>query len=168
MRDRTIMVNSMSKTYAVTGWRVGWVAASPDLTESIRKVHDFLTVGAAAPLQEAGVVALGLPDEYYKDLARHYQTLRDKMISMLDHAGFRTFRPRGAYYAMADISTFQSASGFKDDVEFTRHLIEHVGIAAVPGSSFFFHPQEGASLIRFCFCKKLETLELANERLRRI
>ena len=164
MRDRTIMVNSMSKTYAVTGWRVGWVAASPDLTESIRKVHDFLTVGAAAPLQEAGVVALGLPDEYYAGLASEYQARRDIMIGMLDRAGFRTFRPRGAYYAMADISGF----GFKNDVEFARHLIEHVGVAAVPGSSFFFHPEEGASLIRFCFCKKVETLELANERLLKV
>jgi len=168
MRDRTIMVNSMSKTYAVTGWRVGWVAASPDLTESIRKVHDFLTVGAAAPLQEAGVVALGLPDEYYAGLASEYQARRDMMIGMLDRAGFRSYRPRGAYYAMADISAFQSKSGFKNDVDFARHLIQHVGVAAVPGSSFFFHPEEGASLIRFCFCKKFETLELANERLLRI
>jgi len=164
MRDRTIMVNSMSKTYAVTGWRVGWVAASPDLTESIRKVHDFLTVGAAAPLQAAGAIALALPDEYYDHLAHDYQGRRDMMIAMLERAGFRCFRPRGAYYTMAEISAF----GFPNDVEFARHLIEHVGIAAVPGSSFFFHPEEGAALIRFCFCKKYETLELANERLLRI
>jgi aspartate/methionine/tyrosine aminotransferase len=164
MRDRTIMVNSMSKTYAVTGWRVGWVAASPDLTESIRKVHDFLTVGAAAPLQEAGAVALGLPDSYYAELAHDYETRRDRMLAMLERAGFRPFRPHGAYYVMADIAGF----GFENDVEFTRHLIQHVGIAAVPGSSFFFHPEEGATLIRFCFCKKYETLELANERLLRI
>ncbi len=164
MRDRTIMVNSMSKTYAVTGWRVGWVAASPDLTESIRKVHDFLTVGAAAPLQEAGAIALGLPDSYYAELAHDYQTRRDRMLAMLDRAGFRPFRPHGAYYVMADIGAF----GFENDVEFTRHLIQHVGIAAVPGSSFFFHPEEGSTLIRFCFCKKYETLESANERLLRI
>jgi aspartate/methionine/tyrosine aminotransferase len=172
MRDRTILVNSMSKTYGVTGWRVGWVAASPDLTESIRKVHDFLTVGAAAPLQEAGAVALGLPDEYYRSLAVDYQARRDMMLAMLDRAGFRAFRPRGAYYVMADISGFkaglQSRLHFEDDVEFSRHLIEHVGIATVPGSSFFFHPEEGSTLIRFCFCKKYETLELANERLLRI
>jgi aminotransferase len=164
MRDRTIMVNSMSKTYAVTGWRVGWVAASPDLTESIRKVHDFLTVGAAAPLQEAGTVALGLPDSYYTTLSQDYQARRDMMLTMLDRAGFRPFRPCGAYYVMADIAGF----GFENDVEFARHLIEHVGVAAVPGSSFFFHPEEGSTLIRFCFCKKYETLELANERLLRI
>ena len=164
MRDRTILVNSMSKTYAVTGWRVGWVAASPDLTESIRKVHDFLTVGAAAPLQEAGAIALALPDEYYAALARDYESRRDMMLAMLERAGFRPFRPQGAYYVMADISAF----GFENDVEFARHLIEHVGIAAVPGSSFFFHPEEGSTLIRFCFCKKYETLELASERLLRI
>ncbi len=168
MRDRTIMVNSMSKTYGVTGWRVGWVAASPDLTESIRKVHDFLTVGAAAPLQEAGAIALALPDEYYAALARDYQGRRDMMLAMLDRAGFRCFLPRGAYYVMADISGFHSAFHFENDVEFSRHLIEHIGIAAVPGSSFFFHPEEGAALIRFCFCKKYETLELTNERLLRI
>jgi aminotransferase len=164
MRDRTIMVNSMSKTYAVTGWRVGWVAASPDLTESIRKVHDFLTVGAAAPLQAAGAIALALPDEYYVHLSSDYQGRRDMMVGMLDRAGFHSFRPRGAYYVMADISAFN----FPNDVEFARHLIEDVGIAAVPGSSFFFHPEEGARLIRFCFCKKYETLEVANERLLRI
>ena len=164
MRDRTIMVNSMSKTYAVTGWRVGWVVASPDLTEAIRKVHDFLTVGAAAPLQEAGALALGLPDSYYTELARDYQGRRDLMLEMLERAGFRCFRPRGAYYVMAEISAF----GFEDDVQFARHLIEDVGVAAVPGSSFFFHPEEGSKLIRFCFCKKYETLKLADERFLRI
>ena len=164
MRDRTIMVNSMSKTYAVTGWRVGWVAASPDLTESIRKVHDFLTVGAAAPLQAAGALALALPDSYYVELAQDYQARRDLMLGMLERAGFRCFRPRGAYYVMADISAFK----FEDDIHFARHLIEDVGIAAVPGSSFFFHPEEGSRLIRFCFCKKYETLKIADERLLRI
>lgn len=164
MRDRTIMVNSMSKTYAVTGWRVGWVVASADLTEAIRKVHDFLTVGAAAPLQQAGAVALGLPDAYYAELARDYQGRRDLMLEMLERAGFHCFRPRGAYYIMADISAF----GFEDDVQFARHLIQDVGVAAVPGSSFFFHPEEGSKLIRFCFCKKYETLKVADERFLRI
>ena len=164
MRDRTIMVNSMSKTYAVTGWRVGWVVASPDLTESIRKVHDFLTVGAAAPLQAAGAVALALPDTYYAELAQDYQARRDRMLAMLERSGFRCYRPRGAYYVMADISGFH----FEDDVHCCQHLIEKVGVAAVPGSSFFFHPEEGSRLIRFCFCKKYETLVLADERLLRI
>jgi aminotransferase len=164
MRDRTILINSMSKTYSVTGWRVGWVLASPDLTESIRKVHDFLTVGAAAPLQQAGAVALRLGPEYYEKLARDYQSRRDTMLSMLEGAGFRCTRPGGAYYIMADISEF----GFANDLEFTRHLIEHAGLAAVPGSSFFSRPEDGETLIRFCFCKKYETLVLAEECLRKI
>jgi aspartate/methionine/tyrosine aminotransferase len=162
MRDRTVLVNSMSKSYSVTGWRVGWVLASPDLTESIRKVHDFLTVGAAAPLQQAGVVALALPDDYYATLACEYQARRDAMLAMLERAGFRCTCPGGAYYVMADISGF----GFPNDVEFVRHLIETVGVAAVPGSSFFSQAEDGATLIRFCFCKKYETLKAAEERLR--
>jgi aspartate/methionine/tyrosine aminotransferase len=164
MRERTILINSMSKTYSVTGWRVGWVLANPDITESVRKVHDFLTVGAAAPLQEAGVVALGLPESYYTELARHYAERRDMMLKMLERAGFRCSRPRGAYYVMADFSMLSK----DDDVTFTRHLIEKVGIAAVPGSSFFANSQDGASWIRFCFPKKYDTLKEAEERLRKL
>jgi aspartate/methionine/tyrosine aminotransferase len=164
MRERTVLVNSMSKTYSVTGWRVGFVLAAPDLTDSIRKVHDFLTVGAAAPLQQAGVVALNLPDSYYEKLNVEYQKRRDFLLQRLDQAGFRCYRPQGAYYIMADISSF----GFADDVSFVRHLIESVGVAAVPGSSFFSDSTAGAALIRFCFCKKYETLEEAGSRLRRI
>jgi aspartate/methionine/tyrosine aminotransferase len=164
MRDRTVLVNSMSKTYAVTGWRVGWVLASPDLTDSIRKVHDFLTVGAAAPLQQAGAVALAMPDEYYTHLKEDYGARRDAMLGVLEGAGFRPFRPGGAYYIMTDISGF----GYADDMQFTRHLIEDVGVAAVPGSSFFENPAEGSQMIRFCFCKKYETLKVAQERLSKI
>jgi aspartate/methionine/tyrosine aminotransferase len=164
MRDRTILVNSMSKTYAVTGWRVGWVLACPDLTESIRKVHDFLTVGAAAPLQQAGAVALAMPDDYYIHLSKDYGERRDAMLEVLDGAGFRCFRPQGAYYIMADISGF----GYPDDMQFARHLIEDVGVAAVPASSFFEDPRDGSQLIRFCFCKKYETLKEAQERLKKI
>ena len=164
MRDRAILVNSMSKTYSVTGWRVGWVLASPDLTDSIRKVHDFLTVGAAAPLQQAGVAALALPDSYYAELTSGYAERRDRMLAMLERTGFRSFRPAGAYYIMADISGF----GFPDDVAFARHLVEKVGVAVVPGSSFFDHPENGKQIVRFCFCKKYETLEAAEEKLRRI
>lgn len=133
MRDRTILVNSMSKTYSVTGWRVGWVLATPDLTDSIRKVHDFLTVGAAAPLQQAGVLALCLPDDYYDRLSTEYAARRDHLVTSLQGAGFKCFIPQGAYYVMTDISAF----GFADDSSFVRHLISHVGVAAVPGSSFF-------------------------------
>jgi aspartate/methionine/tyrosine aminotransferase len=161
MRDRTILVNSMSKTYSVTGWRVGWVLASPDLTDSIRKVHDFLTVGAAAPLQQAGVLALNLPDSYYEKLAADYAARRDLVLGILERSGFRCWRPSGAYYVMADISGF----GFDDDFSFVRHMIEHAKVAAVPGSSFFSEPRQGSQLIRFCFCKKYETLCEAERRL---
>jgi len=163
MRGRAVLVNSMSKTYSVTGWRVGWVLAPPDLTNSIRKVHDFLTVGAASPLQAAGVVALGLPDRYYQELGSEYARRRDHLMSGLEAAGFRCFRPRGAYYVMTDVSAF----GFQDDVEFVRHLIESVGIAAVPGSSFYAQGC-GSQQVRFCFCKKYETLELAKYQLAKL
>ncbi len=164
MRDRTILINSMSKTYSVTGWRVGWSLASPDLSESVRKVHDFLTVAAAAPLQQAGVTALSLPDSYYEHLKVEYAERRDLFVGMLEAAGFRVARPGGAYYVMAGIEKF----GFRDDVSFVRHLIETTGVAAVPGSSFFADPSDGSQLIRFCFCKNLATLEEAGRRLQRI
>jgi aminotransferase len=164
MRDRTIAINSMSKTYAVTGWRVGWVIAASDLTNSIRKVHDFLTVGAAAPLQQAGVCALSMPHTYYTELQAHYTDLRDRALAMLESAGFECFHPRGAYYVMTDIARF----GFPDDVSFVRHMIEHAGVAAVPGSSFFDNPESGSRFVRFCFCKKYETLDEAKARLARL
>ena len=161
MRERSILVNSMSKTYSVTGWRVGWVLAPPDLTESIRKVHDFLTVGAASPLQQAGVMALSLPDDYYTHLSREYECKRNHLIHALEEAGFYCFKPKGAYYVMTDISSF----GFPDDVAFVRHLIEKLGVAAVPGSSFFSRSAMGSQNVRFCFCKKYETLESAKAQL---
>lgn len=163
MRERSILVNSMSKTYSVTGWRVGWVIAAPDLTDSIRKVHDFLTVGAAAPLQQAGVVALSMPRRFYEQLARDYEARRDVLLEELEAAGFKCYRPRGAYYVMTDISAFS----FPDDVAFVRHLVEQVGVAAVPGSSFFADPRDGSRMVRFCFPKKYETLKEAGARLRR-
>jgi aspartate/methionine/tyrosine aminotransferase len=164
MRDRSVIVNSMSKTYSVTGWRVGWVIAAPDLTDSIRKVHDFLTVGAAAPLQQAGTLALSLPESYYESLASGYQTRRNSILEILTHAGFSCFRPSGAYYVMTDISEF----GFADDVAFVKHMIEVAGVAAVPGSSFFADPRDGANLVRFCFCKRPETLQEAQRRLEKL
>ena len=164
MRDRTVVVNSLSKTYSVTGWRVGYCIAPPEITSGIRKVHDFLTVGAAAPLQAAGAYALSLPQEYYDKLQREYQVKRDMLLPVLEQAGFGTFVPDGAYYIMTDISKF----GFTDDVEFTRHLIREVGVACVPGSSFYSNPADGAQQVRFCFCKKDETLHQAAERLSKL
>jgi len=164
MRERTVIVNSMSKTYSVTGWRVGYCIAPPEVTSAIRKVHDFLTVGAAAPLQAAGAYALSLPAEYYDRLQSEYRDRRDLLLPVLDNAGFKTFRPDGAYYIMTDISSF----GFADDVEFTRHLIRQVGVACVPGSSFYSVPELGRQQVRFCFCKKDETLQLAAERLEKL
>jgi len=164
MAERTVTINSLSKTYSVTGWRVGWAVASEELTNAIRKVHDFLTVGAAAPLQEAGAVALGLPTSYYEALARDYQARRDVLARSLEDAGFRCFSPDGAYYIMTDISGF----GFPDDVSFGRHLIEKVGVAAVPGSSFYHRAEDGAQKLRFTFCKKRETLDEAATRLKKL
>jgi aminotransferase len=164
MRERSILVNSMSKTYSVTGWRVGWVVAAPDLTDGIRKVHDFLTVGAAAPLQHASVVALSFENSYYSDLSREYQERRDYVLKFLIKAGFDCFIPSGAYYIMAGISRF----GYANDIAFVRNLIEKIGVAAVPGSSFFAQSDTGSQMVRFCFCKKYETLELAQHNLLRV
>jgi aspartate/methionine/tyrosine aminotransferase len=164
MRDRTVIVNSMSKTYSVTGWRVGYCIGPPEITSGIRKVHDFLTVGAAAPLQAAGAYALSLPASYYDQLQTDYRARRELLLPVLEKAGFGTFRPDGAYYIMTDISGF----GFPDDVEFTKHLIREVGVACVPGSSFYSDPERGKQQVRFCFCKKDETLQLAAERLEKL
>ncbi|PYX69525.1 MAG: aminotransferase, partial [Acidobacteria bacterium] len=161
MRDRTVTINGLSKTYSVTGWRVGWTAAAPNITSAIRKVHDFLTVGAPAPLQEAGAAALGMPSEYYQKLAEGYRARRDRLIPALLKAGFKCFPPRGAYYVMTDIKAF----GFADDVAFTRYLVREIGVAAVPGSSFYNDPRDGAQQVRFAFCKRDETLDEAARRL---
>jgi aspartate/methionine/tyrosine aminotransferase len=161
MRERTVTINGMSKTYSVTGWRVGWAVAPEKITSAIRKVHDFLTVGAPAPLQEAGAMALGLPAEYYAKLAEGYRGRRDQLVPALERAGFQCFLPRGAYYVMTDIAAF----GFPDDLEFTKYLVREVGVAAVPGSSFYHNPRDGARQARFAFCKKPETLDAAAERL---
>jgi aminotransferase len=164
MAERTVTINGMSKTYSVTGWRVGWAIAPPVLTAAIRKVHDFLTVGAAAPLQEAGALALGLPDEYYRTLAASYARRRDRLVPILQRAGFRAHVPRGAYYVMTEID----ALGWDDDVAFARHLVEDVGVAVVPGSSFYHDAADGRRQVRFAFCKKDATLDEAERRLERL
>jgi len=164
MADRTVTINSLSKTYSVTGWRVGWTISPPSLTGAIRKVHDFLTVGAAAPLQEAGVVALGVPDSYYVEVAAAYQRRRDLLLGILERHHFTCYKPLGAYYIMTDISEF----GFRNDLEFARYLVKDVGVAAVPGSSFYRDAAAGRTKLRFCFCKKDETLLEADRRLAKL
>jgi aspartate/methionine/tyrosine aminotransferase len=164
MRDRTIMINSLSKTFSVTGWRVGYAVAVPELTMAIRKVHDFLTVGAAHPLQEAGAMALRFGQIYFQELRNKYTLRRDLLLDILAESGFRCFCPEGAYYIMTDISDF----GFPDDVSFARHLVQKIGVAAVPGSSFYRQSKDGQQQIRFCFCKKDETLLEAAKRLKEL
>jgi aminotransferase len=164
MQDRTITINALSKTYSVTGWRVGYVIASPELTQGIRKVHDFLTVGAPAPLQEAGARALALPDQYYTDLAASYQRGRDMLLMALRHANFHCSTPQGAYYIMADFGGLS----LLNDRDFTHYLVKDIGVAVVPGSSFFREPEKGSRYVRLCFCKKDSTLQSAAERLQKI
>ncbi|PYQ77916.1 MAG: aminotransferase [Acidobacteria bacterium] len=164
MADRTVTINGLSKTYSVTGWRVGWTISPPSLTGAIRKVHDFLTVGAAAPLQEAGAVALAIPNDYYRRLAADYQRRRDVLLDILERRHFTVYKPLGAYYIMTDISKF----GFRDDVEFARYLVKDIGVAAVPGSSFYKNSANGRTKLRFCFCKRDETLQDADRRLEKL
>jgi aminotransferase len=164
MRERTVTISGASKTYSVTGWRVGWCLAPRALSGAIRKVHDFLTVGAPAPLQEAVAVALSLPVDYYDRLASGYRERREYLLPALEAAGFGTFRPQGAYYVMTDISGF----GFADDVTFARNLVREGGVAAVPGSSFYSDPASGRQRVRFHFARRRETLEAAAAQLGRL
>jgi aminotransferase len=161
LEDRTVTINALSKTYSVTGWRVGWTIAPLEATAAIRKVHDFLTVGAAAPLQEAGVAAMNLPADYYDTMAKEYRERRDVLCDALVRVGFGVNVPDGAYYVMCDTTNVDSGG---DDVAFARYLVEEVGVAAVPGSSFY-SGRGGRSIVRFAFPKKLTTLAAAAERL---
>ncbi len=161
MAERTVSIHSMSKTYSVTGWRIGWAIAPADLSIGIRRVHDFLTVGAAAPLQAAAVTALAFAPEYYVDLVAGYRERRDILVPALEAAGFRVHRPAGAYYVMTDIRDLTD----EDDVAFAHRLIRDPGVAAVPGSSFFSRPELGRTKLRFAFPKRRETLEAAASRL---
>jgi aspartate/methionine/tyrosine aminotransferase len=162
LREIVVSINSLSKTYSITGWRLGTVIAPAELTTAIRKTHDFLTVGAAAPLQRAGAAAMQMPASYYDKLAADYQKRRDTMLNILEEVGIDYYKPKGAYYVFCDISKF----GYPNDVKFTEHLVKEIGVAVVPGSSFFRPNSEiGRKFIRFCFAKKDETLEAARQRL---
>lgn len=164
MAERTVTISGHSKTFSVTGWRIGYCIAPPAITAGIRKVHDFLTVGAPHPLQEAAAVALGFERSFFSELRAAYQRRRDRLLRGLTAAGFDAVEPKGAYYIMADHSRF----GFADDLAFSRHLVENIGVAGVPGSSFFSDPKAGARWIRFCFPKQDATIDAALERLSRL
>jgi len=161
MADRTVTISGASKTYSVTGWRVGWAVAPPDIADGIKKAHDFLTVGAPHPLQEAIAEALRLPEDYYRDLAAMYRRKRDRMVAGLRALGFRLTAPEGAYYIMSDIRDVTAM----DDVAFARWLVQYGGVAVVPGSSFYADPADGRTKVRFNFCKQDATLEEALRRL---
>lgn len=164
MAERTVTTNGLSKTYSVTGWRVGWAISPPALTGGIRKMHDFLTVAAPTPFHDAGVAALSLPDGFYSQLADDYQAKRDLMIDILGRHGFTAYQPGGAYYVMADVSRF----GFASDLEFAQYLVKEIGVATVPGSSFYSDPATAPQTVRFCFSKRDETLHEADKRLARL
>jgi aspartate/methionine/tyrosine aminotransferase len=168
MADRTITISGISKSYSVTGWRIGWAVAAPELSDGIRRAHDFVTVGAPHPLQEAAVAALTLPDSYYVELREMYQAKRDLLIRALDAAGFVTFRPRGAYYILTDVAHFMREHRIVDDTEFAMFLIKEIGVATVPGSSFYAHAELGRTKIRFCFPKTDDVLIDAGQRLQKL
>jgi aspartate/methionine/tyrosine aminotransferase len=168
MAERTVTINSVSKSYSLTGWRVGWAIASAPITSRIRKVHDFLTVGAPTPLQHASVTALELTDDYYRELATRYETARARLFGILTKAGFVPIMPAGAYYMMTDVSALMPRLKAKSDTEFSRKLIETTGVASVPGSSFFNDKSVKYSVVRFAFCKKASTLDAVEECLKAI
>jgi len=158
MANRTITINSISKTYSVTGWRVGWAIADKPITERIRKVHDFLTVGAPTPFQHAAVVGLSFDKEYYNNLQKHYAKARKLLYDILDKTGFKPYLPKGSYYIITEVDDLMKKMKIDDDFTFSRKLIEATGVATVPGSSFYSNPEKGRTQVRFCFCKKWDTL----------
>jgi aminotransferase len=164
MRERTVTINGLSKTFSVTGWRLGFAIAPPLLSDGIRKVHDFMTIGAAAPLQLAAAVGLRMPSSYYQGLLADYRARRDFLLPILGELGFEVFMPHGAYYVMTDISAF----GYSSDLEFADYLVREVGVATVPGSSFYHDPALGRTKIRFAYPKRLETLERAGALLQQV
>jgi aminotransferase len=168
MADRTVTISGISKSYAVTGWRVGYAIASPELTVGIRRAHDFITVGAPHPLQAAAVTALGFPDAYYERLRADYQARRDLLYDGLIGAGFVAYKPRGAYYILTDVAHFMARTGCADDTAFAMYLVKDIGVTTVPGSSFYAHQELGRTKIRFCFPKTDDMLIEAGRRLRKL
>ena len=168
MADRTVTISGISKSYSVTGWRVGYAVEPPDISVGIRRAHDFVTVGAPHPLQEAAVTALTLPDSYYVWLREMYQAKRDLLLGSLKDAGFVTFTPHGAYYILTEVGHFLERYGIADDAAFAMWLVKEVGVATVPGSSFYAHAELGRTKIRFCFPKTDDVLREAGERLQKL
>jgi aminotransferase len=167
LRERTIMVSGASKTYSMTGWRIAWVVAPPAVSTAIRRTHDFLTVGAPHPLQMGVVAALALPSSYYRELAESYDQKRRFLVATLQDAGFRCEAPEGAYYVMADFSELRPRADMADR-EFALWLVKDVGLAGVPGGSFFRRQELGRDLIRFHFAKSMPTLQAASDRLKKL
>ncbi len=168
MAERTVTISGISKSYSVTGWRVGYAIAHPEITTGIRRAHDFVTVGAPHPLQEAAVTALSLPDSYYAWLREMYQAKRDLLLAEVESAGFNCYRPSGAYYILTDAARLLERHGCPDDAAFAMFLVKEIGVATVPGSSFYAHPELGTTQIRFCFPKTDDLLREAGRRLRRL
>ena len=168
MAERTITISGISKSYSVTGWRIGYAVASAELSVGIRRAHDFITVGAPHPLQEAAVSALNLPDSYYVYLRESYQARRDLLFGKVEEAGFRAFKPRGAYYILTDVAHWLPEYGCADDHEFAMFLVKKIGVATVPGSSFYSTKDLGRTKIRFCFPKTDDMLIEAGRRLQKL
>jgi len=168
MAERTVTISGISKSYSVTGWRVGYAVANPELSLGIRRAHDFITVGAPHPLQEAAVTALGFPDSYYVRLRERYQARRDLLFSQVEAAGFVAWKPKGAYYILTDAAHFMKQHGCEDDTAFAMFLVKEIGVATVPGSSFYAHPDLGRTKIRFCFPKTDDMLIEAGRRLQKL
>ena len=168
MRDRTVTISGVSKSYSVTGWRIGYTISPPDIAVGIRRAHDFITVGAPAPLQEAAVTALDFPEAYYVGLREAYQARRDLLRPLLEKAGFRSYEPRGAYYILTECAHFIERLGLADDTAFAMYLVRECGVATVPGSSFYVHQDLGRTKIRFCFPKTDDILLDAGQRLQKL
>jgi len=168
MAERTVTISGISKSYSVTGWRIGYAIASEGISLGIRRAHDFVTVGAPHPFQEAAVAALTLPDAYYVWLREMYQAKRDLLLGLVESAGFEVYKPRGAYYILTEAAHLLDRFGCSDDTEFAMYLVKEVGVATVPGSSFYAHPELGRTKIRFCFPKTDEMLKDAGQRLQKL